>query len=123
MDLPDDQDWHIGTGSVFEHDGLFTFHYTGFCEGNNGVEGKNVQVVLRATSRDLKHWEKDKEFFFRPDTEYYGNLHWRDPHVIWNEELGEILYADYGNREGRGISSDWLHRCLRIGGCKKLGAL
>ena len=37
---PDDQDWHIGTGSVFEHDGLFTFHYTGFCEGNNGVEGK-----------------------------------------------------------------------------------
>lgn len=87
---PDDQDWHIGTGSVFEHDGLFTFHYTGFCEGNNGVEGKNVQVVLRATSRDLKHWEKDKEFFFRPDTEYYGNLHWRDPHVIWNEELGKF---------------------------------
>ena len=33
---PDDQDWHIGTGSVFEHDGIFYFHYTGFCEGKAG---------------------------------------------------------------------------------------
>ncbi len=84
---PDDQDWHIGTGSVFHHDGLFYFHYTGFCEGNHNVEGKNEQVVMRAVSTDLNTWVKDKEFFFKPDIEHYGNLHWRDPHVIWNEEL------------------------------------
>lgn len=87
---PDDQDWHIGTGSVFEHDGIFYFHYTGFCEGNAGEEGKNIQVVLRAVSRDMKSWEKDKTFFFRPDTRYYGNLHWRDPHVFFNEEIGKF---------------------------------
>ena len=87
---PDDQDWHIVTGSVFENDGVFYFHYTGFCEGNAGEEGKNVQVVLRAISSDMKCWEKDKTFFFRPDTRYYGNLHWRDPHVFFNEELGKF---------------------------------
>jgi beta-fructofuranosidase len=42
---------------------------------------------MRATSTDLKTWEKDKTFFFKPDTRYYGNFHWRDPHVIWNIEL------------------------------------
>lgn len=84
---PEDQDWHIGTGSVFEHDGIFYFHYTGFCEANHGVEGKNEQVVMRATSSDLKTWTKDSSFSFKPDTRYYGNLHWRDPHVFWNEEL------------------------------------
>lgn len=84
---PEDQDWHIGTGSVFAHEGVFYFHYTGFCESNHGVEGKNEQVVMRALSRDLKTWEKDPAFFFKPDTRYYGNLHWRDPHVFWNEEI------------------------------------
>ena len=84
---PEDQDWHIGTGSVFEHDGTFYFHYTGFCEANHGIEGKNEQVVMRALSTDLKNWEKDESFFFKPDTRFYGNLHWRDPHVFWNEEL------------------------------------
>lgn len=84
---PDDQDWHIGTGSVFAYDGVFYFYYTGFCEGNTGVPGKHVQVILRAVSCDLRHWEKDKDFFFAPDTQIYGALHWRDPHVFWNEEL------------------------------------
>lgn len=87
---PDDQDWHIGTGSVFERDGVFYFHYTGFCEGNAGIEGKNQQVIMRALSRDMKTWEKDPSFFFRPDTRFYGNLHWRDPHVFWNEELQKV---------------------------------
>lgn len=84
---PDEQDWHIGTGSVFEHEGVFYFHYTGFCEANHGIEGKNEQVILRALSSDLKTWKKDPDFFFKPDTRYYGNLHWRDPHVFWNEAL------------------------------------
>ena len=42
---------------------------------------------MRALSTDLKNWEKDESFFFKPDTRFYGNLHWRDPHVFWNEEL------------------------------------
>jgi beta-fructofuranosidase len=84
---PEDQDWHIGTGSVFEHGGVFYFHYTGFCEGSDGIEGKNEQVVMRALSTDLKNWKKDSSFALKPDTRYFGNRHWRDPHVFWNEDL------------------------------------
>ena len=86
---PEEQDWHIGTGSVFEGEGIFWFYYTGFNEGNAGAEGKNVQVILRAHSSDLKNWEKDRGFFFKPDSAFYGNLHWRDPHVFRNEEIGK----------------------------------
>lgn len=97
---PSDQDWHIGTGSVFCHDDTFYFHYTGFCKGNNGEEGKNEQVVMRAVSKDLKNWTKDPEFFFKPDTRYYENTHWRDPHVIWNEEIGKFCMIITATQKG-----------------------
>ncbi len=84
---PEEQDWHAATGSVFHHEGVFYFYYTGFCEGNRGKEGKYEQAILRAVSRDLYTWEKDRDFFFCPDSRYYGGLHWRDPQVFWNEEL------------------------------------
>lgn len=84
---PAQQDWHAATGSVCYHNGLFYFYYTGFCEGNRGEEGKYEQAVLRAVSEDLYTWEKDREFFFCPDERYFKGLHWRDPHVFWNEEM------------------------------------
>lgn len=84
---PREQDWHAATGSVCHYDGVFYFYYTGFCEGNRGEEGKHEQAILRATSRDLYTWEKDKDFFFAPDKRYFKELHWRDPHVFWNEEM------------------------------------
>lgn len=87
---PDEQDWHAATGSVFYHNGTFYFYYTGFCEGNRGVEGKNEQAILRAVSQDLIRWEKDKEFMFVPDNEKFGSLHWRDPQLIWDEKKEKI---------------------------------
>ena len=105
---PEEQDWHAATGSVCHHNGLFYFYYTGFCEGNRGVEGKQEQAVLRAISSDLYHWEKDKEFVFYPDNRYFKNLHWRDPHVFWNEKLGKFcMLITAEKKEGA---------CLR-GGC------
>lgn len=85
---PDEQDWHAATGSVCEKDGVFYFYYTGFCEGNRGKDGKYEQAILRAFSRDLVHWEKDRSFIMLPDEEHYAPPHWRDPHVFWNTELG-----------------------------------
>lgn len=99
---PDEQDWHAATGSVCYHEGLFYFYYTGFCEGNRGVEGKYEQAILRATSKDLLHWEKDTSFFFAPDERYYEKPHWRDPHVFWNDELDSY--------------------CMLITACEKNGA-
>ena len=84
---PEEQDWHAATGSVCRKDDTFYFYYTGFCEGNRGKEGKYEQAILRASSKDLIHWEKDSSFFFPPDEEHYAGRHWRDPHVFWNDEL------------------------------------
>lgn len=85
---PDEQDWHVATGSVCYANGKFYFYYTGFCEGNRNEEGKNEQAILRAISKDLYTWEKDKTFCFTPDINRFENLHWRDPQVFWNEEKG-----------------------------------
>ena len=84
---PDEQDWHVATGSVFYYDNRFYFYYTGFCEGNRRKNGKYEQAILRATSNDLIHWKKDNSFFFPPDSKNFEGLHWRDPQVFWNNEL------------------------------------
>lgn len=90
---PEDQDWHIGTGSVIEREGVFHFYYTGFNESHRDSPGKHEQVLMRAVSTDLIHWEKDASFYVTPDTEHYGGLHWRDPQVFWNDREGEYWLA------------------------------
>ncbi|MCE3200338.1 glycoside hydrolase family protein [Paenibacillus sonchi] len=90
---PEEQDWHIGTGSVVERDGVFHFYYTGFNENNRDTEGKYEQVLMRAISDDLIQWRKDPSFFVPPYTECYGGLHWRDPQVFWNDQAGEYWMA------------------------------
>lgn len=84
-----EQDWHAATGSVCKCKDQYYFYYTGFCEGNRGKEGKYEQAILRAVSRDMISWEKDKEFMFCPDEEHFAGRHWRDPHVFWNKALGK----------------------------------
>lgn len=119
---PEEQDWHIGTGSVSQKDGVFYFYYTGFNEGNRGKAGKNEQVLMRATSDDLVHWNKDSEFRLFPYGNEYGGLHWRDPHVFWNDELGKYCMAitateknGYVHRSGCSVImtsdniADWEH--------------
>lgn len=86
---PQEQDWHAATGSVCKCKDQYYFYYTGFCEGNRGKEGKYEQAILRAVSRDMISWEKDKEFMFCPDEEHFADRHWRDPHVFWNKALGK----------------------------------
>lgn len=86
---PQEQDWHAATGSVCKCKDQYYFYYTGFCERNRGKEGKYEQAILRAVSRDMISWEKDKEFMFCPDEEHFAGRHWRDPHVFWNKALGK----------------------------------
>ena len=86
---PQEQDWHAATGSVCKCKDQYYFYYTDFCEGNRGKEGKYEQAILRAVSRDMISWEKDKEFMFCPDEEHFAGRHWRDPHVFWNKALGK----------------------------------
>ena len=82
----EEQDLFIFTGSVFEHEGLFYIFYT----GHNPYlrqQGLPEQKVLLATSKDLIHWEKQKDFVFAaPD---WIEMHdFRDPFVYIDEETG-----------------------------------
>ena len=54
-------------------------------------QGKPPEVMLHATSPDLRHWTKDKDFYFPPATESgYELSAWRDAFVFRNEEAGEF---------------------------------
>lgn len=90
---PEEQDWHIGTGSVFYRESVFYFYYTGFNEGFLTIPGKHEQVIMRATSRDLEHWVKDPSFRLYPDERFYGGRHWRDPQIFQNNEDGKYRMA------------------------------
>ncbi|WP_130860589.1 family 43 glycosylhydrolase [Gracilibacillus phocaeensis] len=85
-----DQDFYAYTGDIIEVNGIFHMFYTGvnpnteFCS-----DGRTVQAVMHAISKDLKTWKKIKDdTFFSPGGIY--ELHdWRDPFVFWNEEKEE----------------------------------
>ena len=53
----EEQDGALGTGSVFEHNGLYYAFYT----GHNGALDPREKILL-ATSADLKSWTKDESF-------------------------------------------------------------
>ncbi len=86
---PDEQDVDVGTGSVIAGDGIFYIYFTGINPSFAGT-GKAAQVVMRATSTDLRTWHKDPDFkFFAPTELGYELDDWRDPFVFWNEAAGE----------------------------------
>ena len=85
----DDQDQFIYAGSVFEAQGQYHAMYTGF---NRTFEhkGMNPQVLMKAVSDDLYHWQKNDEKLVEPQSGYEPS-DWRDPFVIWDEERGEYM--------------------------------
>ncbi len=86
---PDEQDVDVGTGSVIAGNGIFYIYYTGINPSFAG-SGRAAQVVMRATSTDLRSWQKDPSFMFAAPTELGYELDdWRDPFIFWNEAAGE----------------------------------
>lgn len=85
----DEQDLDLFTGSVLEREGTFHIFYS----GNNNYfakAGKPGQVVMHATSPDLRHWTKDPALRFPPATaQGYEPGAWRDAFVFHNDEAGE----------------------------------
>lgn len=80
----EEQDLYVFTGSCTEIDGKFVIYYTGH-NPHLRQKGLPEQKILRATSTDLIHWEKDKDFVFEaPD---YLEMHdFRDPFVYFDPE-------------------------------------
>ena len=72
------------TGCVIERNGVFHMFYTGYTGPDQ------PQTICRATSTDLRDWEKDPHNPMLPaDPRWYEANDWRDPFVFWNEEADE----------------------------------
>ena len=107
----EDQEWHVGTGSVCRMGEKFYFYYTGFRNPNTISSERHEQVIMRAISKDLLNWEKDSSFFMVPDQEHCADGHWRDPDVSWNEEMGKyVMLVTATEKEG----ADYRRGCTVI---------
>ena len=85
----DDADYACYTGSVIEgNDGNFHMFYTAQNNYNPQYhrDGKPLQYVAHAISKDLINWEKLPELTFGADERIYEPFDWRDPFVFYNEE-------------------------------------
>lgn len=78
------KDYYVFTGSVIKKDDLYYIFYTGD-NGNQVAKGKPKEVILRATSRDLVHWQKDDAFEISAP-EGYNKNDFRDPFVFLGED-------------------------------------
>ena len=80
----DEQDLYVFTGCCIKAGEEYVIYYTGH-NPHLRAKGFPEQKILRATSRDLIHWEKDKSFVFAaPD---WLEMHdFRDPFVFFDEE-------------------------------------
>ena len=83
------RDLCIFTGSVMQAKDTFHIFYTGHNPGMNQY-GQPAQVILHATSPDLRTWTKDPSFILpSPVSQGYEADDWRDPFVFWNKEAGK----------------------------------
>jgi len=83
-----DEDRFVFTGCVIEDRGTFHIFYTGH-NPDLIAAGRPQQVVLHATSTDLRTWTKDRAFRFSAPADHGFEPHdWRDPFVFCDEDIG-----------------------------------
>jgi beta-fructofuranosidase len=84
---PSADDFNIYTGSiVLGPDGIHHAFYTGQNPASTGTDGRPLQLVMHATSRDGMHtWQRHPNESFGA-TDGYETGDWRDPFVFWDEE-------------------------------------
>lgn len=105
-------DYALGTGScIKDKNGLYHFFYTGHNDrGDSGLP--YYEIIQHATSTDLINWTK-----IPADGFYGGTNDFRDPHVIYMQDLDEywLLITQFKNTLGtieRYTSKDlktWTH--------------
>ncbi len=106
---PDDRDYFNYTGCVLKKGESFHIFYTGH---NDRVkaDGQSVEVIMQATSSDLRHWTKDHRVVLEAPAGYERH-DWRDPFVFFNEEAGEywMLLAARSEQGSR-----WTRGCVAL---------
>ncbi len=82
----EEQDLYVFTGCCIKAGGEYVIFYTGH-NPHLRAKGLPEQKILRAVSRDMIHWEKDKSFVFAAPS--WLEMHdFRDPFVFFDEEKG-----------------------------------
>ena len=104
------QDYLLGTGGVVKARNTYYFYYTGhngstaWLQNNNpGWTGaNNREVIMYATSTDLKTWTKKDGFVLKAPNGFSTN-NFRDPYVFYNEEFKEYWMVVSTQQAGKGV--------------------
>ena len=99
----EEQDLYVFTGCCIRAGEEYMIFYTGH-NPHLREKGLPEQKILRATSRDLLHWKKDRDFVFAaPD---WLEMHdFRDPFVFYDEERKEYCMLIAGRLKNGDPSS------------------
>ncbi|MCW8995670.1 MAG: DUF4975 domain-containing protein [Psychromonas sp.] len=101
------QELALGTGSVIKVGNTFHAFYTGH---NKHLDPH--EAILHATSNDMKTWTKHpEEMFFAPDA--YEKNDFRDPHVIYMEDLHEYWMLITARQRGKGVIAKFVSKDLK----------
>ncbi len=82
-----EQDLYVFTGCCIRAEGKYMIFYTGH-NPHLRAQGLPEQKILRATSTDLIHWEKDRSFVFEAP-QWLEPHDFRDPFVYYDEDAGK----------------------------------
>jgi len=92
------QDFALGTGSVIkDKDGLYHAFYTG-----HNSKRMVMEVVMHATSKDLKNWTKIPEDTFQASSQYNPD-DFRDPYVFYNEDYEQYWMLITTRKDNMGV--------------------
>ncbi len=94
----------LGTGSTIYNDGTYYTFYTAHSPNAASTSGITEAVML-ATSRDFKHWEKNRELLITGgDT--YSNVDFRDPFVFKADD-GSFHMLVSTRLNGKGVLAEY----------------
>ena len=115
---PAAQDFNVYTGSiVLDAEGTHHAFYTGQNPAHVGADGRPLQVVMHATSRDgMRSWQSRPEETFGA-TPGYETGDWRDPFVFRDAQAGlwrMLITARHGHgpERRRGVIAQCVSRDL-----------
>ncbi|EOT30024.1 hypothetical protein OMQ_00716 [Enterococcus saccharolyticus subsp. saccharolyticus ATCC 43076] len=98
----------LGTGSIIQDE---TGIYHAFYTGHNG-ERTPKEVIMHASSKDGKNWQKIPEDTFQADDMYEKN-DFRDPYVFYEQESQEYWMLITTRQDGQGIIAKYTSNDLR----------
>lgn len=93
------QDAALGTGCCYynEKEDLYYFYYTGH---NGNCDSR--EVVMRATSKDLKTWTRDNLWSLKGDSNGLSKQDFRDPQIFEDGGVYHMVISTYPNATSEG---------------------